>query len=121
MRADRLLPLVVFAAFMAAPVAAQVTGGGGAPPTAQQNAGGSRIWAPSPNQQLSRFEREEQARRLSMTDEEVEAEYGAERMELANRVAALVEQGQCREARAMANEAGERQMALRVRQTCRAR
>ena len=122
MRADRLLPLVLSAVLVAPPVFAQIPGSGsGAPPTAQQGAGGSRLWAPSSNQQLSRFEREEQRRRINMTDEEVEAEYGAERMELATRVAALVEQGQCREARAMANEAGERQMALRIRQTCRAR
>lgn len=74
-------------------------------------------------QEAWRFESEEMRRR-NMTPEEVaqaEEEFGAERMELARRIAELVEQGNCREARALANEAGERQMALRVRQTCRAR
>ena len=37
----------------------------------------------------------------------------------AEQVAALVEEGKCAEARRVANEAGDRQMALRVRQTCR--
>jgi hypothetical protein len=44
-----------------------------------------------------------------------------ERLALAERVAALVEAGKCAEARRMANEAGDRHMALRVRQTCNAR
>lgn len=89
----------------------------GAPPTAQQRAGGA-IGRLTPERHMSRFENEEQRRRLAPTQEEAEAEYGAERMALATQVAALVEQGKCREARALANEAGERQMALRVRQTC---
>jgi hypothetical protein len=72
-------------------------------------------------QESWRFESEEMRRRNSMTPEEAEAEYGAERVELANRVQALINEGKCREARALANEAGERQMALRVRQTCRSR
>ncbi|HYC99221.1 hypothetical protein [Brevundimonas sp.] len=72
-------------------------------------------------QESWRFESEEMRRQNSMTPEEAEAEYGAERMELARRVAELVEQGKCREARTLANEAGERQMALRVRQTCQSR
>lgn len=92
----------------------------GAPPSAQQRAGGA-IGRLTPGQQISRFENEEQRRRLSLTAEEAEAEYGAQRMELARRIAEMIEQGQCREARALANEAGERQMALRIRQTCRAR
>ena len=74
-------------------------------------------------EQSWRFESEEMRRR-NMTPEEVaeaEAEYGPERMELARRVAELVEQGHCREARELANQHGERQMALRVRRTCRAR
>lgn len=74
-------------------------------------------------QEAWRFESEEMRRR-NMTPEEIaqaEEEFGAERMELARRIAELVEQGNCRDARALANEAGERQMALRVRQTCRAR
>lgn len=92
----------------------------GAPPSAQQAAGGA-IGRLTPEQQISRFENEEQRRRLSLSPEEAEAEYGVERMELARQVAELVEQGKCREARALANEAGERQMAIRVRQTCRSR
>lgn len=92
----------------------------GAPPSAQQAAGGA-IGRLTPEQHMSRFENEEQRRRLSLTPEEAEAEYGRERMDFARQVAELVEQGKCREARAMANEAGERQMALRIRQTCRAR
>lgn len=56
-----------------------------------------------------------------MTVEEAEAQYGAERVALAQRVQALMDAGQCTEARQMASEAGERAMALRVRQTCRRR
>lgn len=41
-----------------------------------------------------------------------------ERVDLANRMSVLIELGRCREARDMANEAGERQMALSVRQLC---
>jgi len=75
------------------------------------------------SEQSWRFESEEMRRR-NMTPEDVaeaEAEFGTERMELARQVAELVEQGQCRQARELANEHGERQMALRVRRTCRAR
>jgi hypothetical protein len=71
-------------------------------------------------QESWRFESEEMRRRNAMTPEEAEAEYGAERVQLAERVQALINEGKCREARALANEAGERQMALRIRQTCRA-
>lgn len=115
MRPHHLLPLVLSGCLLASPSAA------GPAPGAPQSAGPGRLWSPPPNEQLSRFEREEQRRRLEMTEEEAEAEYGAERMELARRVAELVEQGKCREARTMAAEAGERQMALRIRQTCRSR
>lgn len=41
-----------------------------------------------------------------------------ERVDLANRLSVLIELGRCREARDMANAAGERQMALSVRQLC---
>lgn len=71
-------------------------------------------------QESWRFESEE-ARRNAMSPEEAEAEYGAERVQLAEQVQALINDGKCREARALANEHGERQMAMRVRQTCRAR
>lgn len=76
---------------------------------------------PTATQQMSRFESEEQRRRFAPTVEEAEALYGAERVALAEQVQALIDAGRCAEARAMANEAGERQMALRVRQTCRRR
>lgn len=42
-----------------------------------------------------------------------------ERVDLANRVSTLVELGRCEDARALAREAGDRQMALRARQLCR--
>lgn len=42
-----------------------------------------------------------------------------ERIDLANRVSTLMELGRCAEARAMANEAGDRMMAIRTRQLCR--
>ena len=60
--------------------------------------------------------------RADMTREREEAVAAdPERAALAAQVAALVEEGRCADARRMANEAGDRQMALRVRQTCRAR
>lgn len=74
------------------------------------------------NEQFARhFESEEMRRRHSLTPEEAAEEYGSERLDLARRVQTLVEDGKCREARELANDAGERRMALRVRQTCRAR
>lgn len=121
MRANRSALIITVAALIGAvavPSVAQVSGGGGGPRSAQQQSGGA-IGRLTPEQQISRFENEEQRRRLSLTPEEAEAEYGAERMELARRVSALVEEGRCNEARAMANDAGERQMALRIRRTCR--
>ena len=42
-----------------------------------------------------------------------------ERVDLANRVDTLIELGRCTDARNEALEAGDRQMALRVRQLCR--
>lgn len=72
-------------------------------------------------QQSWRFETEEQRRARLGSPEELEEEYGAERMDLARRVADLVEQGRCREARELASAAGERQMVIRIRQTCRGR
>ncbi|MES2834700.1 MAG: hypothetical protein V4707_08345 [Pseudomonadota bacterium] len=44
-----------------------------------------------------------------------------ERIDLANRVSGLIEQGRCREARELANAEGDRMMALRARQICRPR
>ncbi len=72
-------------------------------------------------QESWRFQSEAARRANAMTPEQAEAEYGAERIALANRVQTLIDEGKCREARAMANEAGERQMAIRVRQTCGSR
>ncbi|CAN7366758.1 hypothetical protein [Brevundimonas sp. LjRoot202] len=43
-----------------------------------------------------------------------------QRVDLANRVSALIELGRCTEARDEAREAGDRQMAIKVRQLCRA-
>ncbi|NBB52431.1 hypothetical protein GVN24_29545 [Rhizobium sp. CRIBSB] len=109
----RFALLVLAASAMANAAFAQ----SGAPPTAQQAAGGA-IGRLTGEEQTSRFENEEQRRR-NMTPEEAEAQYGAERVELARQVQALIDQGECRQARELANRAGERSMALRVRQTCR--
>ncbi len=43
------------------------------------------------------------------------------RVDLANRVSGLIEQGRCQEARDLANAEGDRVMALRARQICRPR
>ena len=43
------------------------------------------------------------------------------RVDLANRVSGLIEQGRCQEARDLANTEGDRMMALRARQICRPR
>ena len=43
-----------------------------------------------------------------------------ERIDLANRVSTLIELGRCTDAREEAREAGDRLMALRARQMCRA-
>lgn len=92
----------------------------GAPPSAQQAAGGA-IGRMTAGEQTWRFESEEMQRARLGSPEELEEEYGAERMDLARRIAALVEQGKCREARELASEAGERAMVIRIRQTCRQR
>lgn len=109
--------LVILAAGSAS---AQSQGGNG-PQTAQQAAGGA-IGRMTSDQQTWRFESEEhRPGEQTLTPEEYEARYGAERMDLARRVQDLVDQGQCREARELANAEGDRNMALRVRQTCRRR
>lgn len=106
---------------LSSPTTAAAQSGSGAPLTVNQQAGGA-IGRMTRDRQMHRFENEEQRRRQGpQTPEEAEAEYGAERMELARQVAELIERGQCRDARALANQAGERQMALRVRQTCQSR
>mgnify|MGYP000274161121 CR=1 FL=1 len=104
---------------LATPASAQ----SGAPPTAQQANGGA-IGRTTGDQQSRRFETDEyrtDAEAEAMTVEEAEAQYGAERVALAERVQALMDAGQCTEARRVASEAGERAMAIRVRQTCRRR
>jgi hypothetical protein len=104
---------------LATPASAQ----SGAPPTAQQANGGA-IGRTTGDQQIRRFETDEyrtEAEAEAMTVEEAEARYGAERVALAERVQALMDAGQCTEARRLASEAGERAMAIRVRQTCRRR
>lgn len=74
------------------------------------------------DQDRFRMESDEQRlRRETETREEAEARYGAERLALADRVQALINEGRCREAREMASEAGERSMVIRIRQTCRSR
>ena len=113
MRADRLIPVVVSLCLLASPAAALAD--------APQSAGPGRLWSPPANEQWQRFEREENRRHGEMTEEQAKAEYGEERVELARQIQALIDEGKCREARALANEHGERQMALRIRQTCRAR
>ncbi len=120
MRADRLFSLVLCGALLASPVLSAPQSRPGQSGMSAQSGPGS-MWAPPATEQMSRFEREEQRRALSMTEQEAEDRYGEERVALANRVQALIDEGKCREARAMASEAGERQMALRVRQTCRSR
>lgn len=110
--------LVLLAAAGAA--SAQIPGGGGGGPPTAQGANGGPIGRMTGDQQNWRFESEE-ARRRNMTPEEAEEVYGAERMDLARRVQDLMDQGLCREARELANAEGDRNMALRVRQTCRRR
>lgn len=100
---------------------AQARPGGGMPVSPQQATGGA-IGRETVGQQQWRYESEEQRlQREAESREEAETRYGAERLDLADRVQALMDQGQCREARALANAEGDRNMALRVRQLCRAR
>lgn len=103
---------------LASPTLAQ----SGSPQSAQQASGGA-IGRMTQGQQNQRFENEEFQRGATaeMTIEDAEEAYGAERVALAERVQALMDAGQCAEARRVASEAGERAMALRVRQTCRRR
>jgi len=95
----------------------------GAPPTAQQANGGA-IGRTTGDQQIRRFETDEyrtDAEAEAITIEEAEDRYGADRVAVAEQVQALMDAGQCAEARRVASEAGERAMAIRVRQTCRRR
>jgi hypothetical protein len=106
---------------LATPTLAQ-SRGGAVGQSAQQASGGAigRMTAADQNR---RYENEEFQRGNGeeITPEEAEARFGAERVALAERVQALMDSGQCAEARRVASEAGERAMAIRVRQTCRRR
>lgn len=106
---------------VASPTLAQA--GGGTPGHSAQQAAGGAIGRLSGADQDRRYESEAFRRGApeEMTVEEAEEAYGAERVALAERVQALMDAGQCAEARRVASEAGERAMALRVRQTCRRR
>lgn len=94
------------------------------PPMTAQQANGGAFGRMSTDDQLRRREGDEYRSEVEaeqMTPEEAEERYGAERVALAERVQALMDAGQCTEARRVASEAGERAMAIRVRQTCRRR
>lgn len=99
-------------------------GGSGAPLTPAQAAGGA-LNRLSSDQFRSRLENEEMRRRTggdSLTQDELasaEEQYGADRVALANQVQALIDEGKCGDARKLANDSGERAMALHVRRTCR--
>ena len=71
----------------------------------------------SPAEYRTRFERERDSRRRPSWLELIE-HYGVDRVDRAVRVDHLIHQGRCREARDLANAEGDRNMALRVRQTC---
>jgi hypothetical protein len=82
------------------------------------------VGRPNSSEYFTQVERDSQrlyGRDDSMTIEEAEERFGADRVALAERVQALMDAGQCTEARRLASEAGERAMAIRVRQTCRRR
>ncbi len=111
MRTRHLFLSTLVLAAVAGGALAQTRPTGVPPPPRPQGQGTS-------SEQSARFEAEEMRRR-NMTPEEAEAEFGAERMDLARRVQALVDAGECRAARELANAEGDRNMALRVRQTCR--
>lgn len=119
----RSLAIMIFTAttLAAGAALAQTPGGGGGAPGSYQQQTGGAVGRLTEGEQSWRFESEEQRRERLPSPEELEAEYGAERMDLARRVSALIEQGKCREARDLASEAGERSMVIRIRQTCRQR
>lgn len=120
-----VVEVLAIVALMAHPlVAAAQSAGGGAPKSPQQQTGGA-IGRLGTEQFRSRMENEEMRRRArgdeaGQTDvAAAEEEYGADRVALANQVQALIEEGKCAEARNLANQNGERGMALQVRRTCR--
>jgi len=112
------------ALIMADSAAAQSTGGTGTGARPQiWGASSGRTRAPAgrltQGQYLFRYESESARRDAALSEQALVEHHGADRVDLAYRVGALVDLGRCREARAMALEEGDRQMAMRVRQTCR--
>jgi hypothetical protein len=111
---------------MADAASAQSTGGTGGTGNGQP----TQMWGPSSGrlgrpvgrltqeQYLFRYESESARRDAALSEQSLVDQHGADRVDLAYRVGALVDLGRCREARAMALEEGDRQMAMRVRQTC---
>lgn len=97
------------------------TGGGTAPRVLGPSTG--RVSAPTgrmtQGQYLFRYESESARMDAALNEQSLVNQHGAERVDLAYRVGALVDLGRCREARALALEEGDRRMAIRVRQTCR--
>ncbi|MEH6697705.1 MAG: hypothetical protein V7672_03300 [Brevundimonas sp.] len=97
------------------------TGGGAGPQIFGRSTG--RITAPTGRmtqaQYLFRYESESARRDAALNEQSLVQQHGADRVDLAYRVGALVDLGRCREARAMAFEEGDRRMAMRVRQICR--
>lgn len=98
-------------------------GGSGAHPTPQQATGGA-IGRLGTEQFRARMENEEMRRRTGggLSEDELasaEDQYGADRVALANQVQTLIDEGKCGDARKLANDNGERAMALHVRRTCR--
>lgn len=120
MRTAFALAASLTALAFAGPAAAQNQEGPTRTLSYQQQTGGA-VGRLTDREQAWRFESEEFRRDRLGSPEELEEQYGAERMDLARRVADLVERGQCREARELASEAGERAMVIRIRQTCRQR
>jgi hypothetical protein len=115
-----VLTLAAFAGMTLAAGAAHAQYGGTPGLSYQQQTGGA-VGRPTQLQEIQRFEGEEARRDRLGSPEELEEQYGAERMDLARRVADLIERGECRQARELASAAGERSMVIRIRQTCRQR
>lgn len=109
---------------MAGSASAQSTGGAGSGARPQMwGPSTGRVGAPTgrltQGQYLFLYESESARMDAALSEQSLVERHGAERVDLAYRVGALVDLGRCREARAMALEEGDRQMAMRVRQTCR--
>ena len=121
MRTALILAGVAGATLLMAGAASAQSGGGASQFGSYQQRTGGAVGRMTAAEQTWRFESEELRRERLGSPEELEARYGAERMDLARRVSALIEQGRCREARELASEAGERSMVIHIRQTCRQR